>query len=83
MTNEQIQKFIEPTHLAKSSLKIDFKTRNSLTGIFIQSSDYQELKAKNLWRIVTGANIDTWKTSKDYNLAKIFNGVEITKLSVI
>jgi len=83
MTNEQIQKFIEPTHLAKSSLKIDFKTRNSLTGLFIQTSDYKELKAKNLWRIVTGANIEPWKTSKDLNLARIFNGVEITKLSVI
>jgi hypothetical protein len=83
MTADQIQKFIEPTHLAKSSLKIDFKTRNSLTGLFIQNSDYKELKAKNLWRIVTGANIETWKVSKDSNLARIFNGVEITKLSVI
>jgi len=83
MTNEQIEKFIEPAHLATRSVKIDFKTRNSLTGLFIQSSDYKELKAKNFWRIVTGPNIETWKTSKDFNLARIFNGAEITKLTVI
>jgi hypothetical protein len=83
MTNDQIEKFIEPKHLSVHSVKIDFKTRNSLTGLFIQSNDYKELKAKNFWRIVTGQNIEIWKTSKDLNLARIFNGAEITKLSVI
>ncbi|HEV8282824.1 MAG TPA: short-chain dehydrogenase [Chitinophagaceae bacterium] len=83
MTSEQIEKFIEPTHVARSPLKIDFKTRNSLTGLFIQANDYKDLKAKNFWRIVTGPNIETWKTSKDSNLARIFNGLEITKLSVV
>ncbi len=83
MTNDQIEKFIEPKHLSTHSLKIDFKTRNSLTGLFIQTSDYKELKAKNFWRIVTGPNIEIWKKSKDLNLARIFNGAEITKLSVV
>ena len=83
MTNEQIEKFIDPKHLAVHTVKIDFKTRNSLTGLFIKTNDYKELKAKNFWRIVTGPNIEMWKTSKDMNLARIFNGSEITKLSVI
>jgi hypothetical protein len=83
MTNEQIEKFIDPKHLSIHSVKIDFKTRNSLTGLFIQTNDYKELKAKNFWRIVTGPNIETWKTTKDLSLARIFNGAEITKLSVI
>jgi hypothetical protein len=83
MTSDQIEKFIEPKHLATHSVKIDFKTRNSLTGLFIQTNDYKELKAKNFWRIVTGLNIEIWKTSKDTSLARIFNGAEITKLSVV
>lgn len=83
MTSEQIEKFIEPKHLAEHSLKIDFKTRDSLTGLFIKANDYKELKAKNFWRIVTGSNIELWKSSKDQNLARIFNGSEMTKLSVI
>jgi len=83
MTSDQIQKFIEPKHLATHSVKIDFKTRNSLTGLFIQANDYKELKAKNFWRIVTGPNIEIWKTSKDTSLARIFNGAEFTKLSVV
>jgi len=83
MTSDQIVKFIEPKHLATHSVKIDFKTRNSLTGLFIQTTDYKELKAKNFWRIVTGQNIEIWKTSKDASLARIFNGAEFTKLSVV
>ena len=83
MTNEQIIKVIEPTHLAKNKIKIDFKTRNSLVGIFIDSHDYKELKAKNFWRIVTGEKAETWKTSKDSSLSRIFNGSEFTKLSVV
>lgn len=83
MTNEQIEKFIEPKHLAKHSVKIDFKTRNSMVGIFIQSNDYKELKAKNFWRIVTGNNVETWMRSQDVSLARIFNGAEITKLTAI
>jgi hypothetical protein len=83
MTSDQIEKFIEPKYLATHSVKIDFKTRNSLTGLFIQTNDYKELKAKNFWRIVTGPNIEIWKNSKDTNLARIFNGSEFTKLSLI
>lgn len=83
MTNDQIEKFIEPKHLAAHSVKIDFKTRNSLIGLFIETNDYKELKSKNFWRIVTGPNIDIWKTSKDQSLARIFNGAEMTRLSVI
>ena len=50
MNSEQIGKFIE-THLSKHPVKIDFKTRSSLVGMFIQTTDYNELKAKNFWRI--------------------------------
>ena len=83
MTNEQIVKIIEPKCLSKHAVKIDFKTRNSLVGIFIESNDYKELKAKNFWRIVTGANVDSWKKSNDMSLARVFNGAEFTKLTVV
>jgi hypothetical protein len=83
MTSDQIERFIEPKWLATDPVKIDFKTRNSLTGLFIQTSDYKELKAKNFWRIVTGQSIEIWKNSKDISLARIFNGAEFTKLTVI
>ena len=82
MTNEQIEKFLTPEHLAKHVVRINFKTRNTISGIFINSSDYEDLKSKNFWRIVTETNIDSWKKSKDINLARIFNGTEITKLSL-
>ena len=83
MTTDQIEKFLVPKYLAKVSVKIDFKTRNSLIGIFIMTGDYQELKTKNFWRIVTGPNVENWKKSQDNGLARIFNGSEITRLSAV
>ena len=83
MTNDQIEKFVQPEHLAKDVVRINFKTRNTLLGIFIKCNDYEDLKSKNFWRIVTEANIDNWKKSKDIGLARIFNGTEMTKLSLV
>jgi hypothetical protein len=82
MTNDQIEKYLLTEQDAKRTFRIHFKTRNTMSGIFITTGDYEDLKSKNFWRIVTGVNIDTWKKSKDQNLARIFNGSEITKLSV-
>jgi hypothetical protein len=82
MTTEQIEKFLT-TNRAKvdQPVKITFKTRKPLEGLFIKTQDYTDLKAKNFWRIVTGTNIDGYKNSNDTSLARIFNGSEITKLS--
>ncbi|CAN5428855.1 hypothetical protein BH10BAC3_BH10BAC3_31630 [soil metagenome] len=81
MTNEQIEKFLTPEHVGKSAVRISFKTRNTITGLFIQMPDYNDLKAKNFWRIVPENNIEGWKKSKDMNLARIFNGQEFTRLA--
>ena len=83
MTNEQIEKFLSDNYLDKYPVQINFKTRNSIKGIFIKTPDYSELKSKNLWRIVSQTNIDNYQKSKDINLARIFNGVEITKLAAV
>ena len=83
MTNDQIEKFLEPKNLSHHSVKIDFKTRNSITGLFIETSDYKELKSKNFWRIVTETHIKQWQETKDGNLARIFNGSEFTRLTAV
>lgn len=82
MTNEQISNFLKPEYLGKSQIQINFKSRQSIKGIFIQSSDYADLKSKNLWRIVSESKIADYMKSKDAGLARIFNGVEMTKLSL-
>ena len=82
MTNEQIEKFVVK-NVDKSTVQINFKTRQSIQGIFIKLADYDELRSKNLWRIVGGGSISEYKKSKDANLARIFNGVEITRLEAV
>jgi hypothetical protein len=82
MTNEQIDKFLSSDIKANSVVRISFKTRNSILGIFIDTPDFNELKSKNFWRIVSEANIEQWKKSHDFNLCRMFNGAEFTKLSV-
>ncbi len=83
MTNEQIEKFLSEKSDGISPVQISFKTRASITGIFIKLPDYAELKAKNLWRIVGESRIKEYQTSKDNSLARIFNGVEITRLEAV
>lgn len=81
---EEIEKFLEKQKLVKGQhVKIDFKKRNTLFGLFIKTDDYGELKSKNLWRIVVEPRIKEYQTSKDMNLARIFNGTEITRLGVV
>ena len=82
MTIEQIEKFIAGyKEDLKEPAKIFFKTRGTVEGIFIRTSDFVELKKKNFWRIVSSKNLDDYKTSKDINLSRIFNGAEFTRLS--
>ncbi len=83
MTTEQIAKFIETEQQSNSAIKIEFKKRNAVTGQFVKVTDFEELKSKNFWRIVTETNIHQWNKMKDINLVRIFNGTEFTRLSVI
>ena len=81
MTNEQIEKFLSNSRL-NSLIRISFKTRNAVCGIFIQTPDFDELKSKNFWRIVSQADFESWQKFKDYNLCRMFNGAEFTKLAI-
>ncbi|MDO6432804.1 short-chain dehydrogenase [Flavitalea sp. BT771] len=82
MTIEQIEKFIAGNKEdLKEPAKIFFKTRGTVEGIFIRTSDFLELKKKNFWRIVSSKNLTDYKESKDINLSRIFNGAEFTRLS--
>ena len=82
MTNDQIEKFLQ-NNSDKSTVKVTFKTRKPLVGIFIKTADYAELKSKNFWRIVGESNVESYLKSKDMNLARIFNGGEMTRLSAV
>ena len=83
MTNEAITKHIETKLNSEKLLNIHFKQRNTITGLFIKTSDYDNLKSKNLWRIVTKLHVDEWRRTKDISLCRIFNGTEFTRLSEV
>jgi hypothetical protein len=83
MTNEQIEKFLVQKSQENEPVKVSFKNRKPFVGIFIKTPDYAELKSKNFWRIVGEANLDSYRKSKDVNLARIFSGGEITRLSIL
>ena len=84
MNSEQIKKFVE-TKVTRGDkyVKIEFSKRDPVYGIFVTDADYQDLSAKNFWRIVTSKNFDAYNKSKDVNLARIFNGSEFSKLSLL
>jgi len=81
MTTEMIEKFIDSKNRKDNKVKIYFKERPVVTGLFIRMEDYKELKSKNFWRIVNHIHIDEWKKTKNMELARIFNGIAFTKLT--
>jgi hypothetical protein len=81
MTNEAIIKQIEIKSNNEKLVNIHFKQRSTITGLFIKTNDYDNLKSKNLWRIVTKTHVDEWRRTKDLNLCRIFNGTDFTRLS--
>src|SRR4051794_16031518 len=72
MNSEEIEKFLnEKTSASESYVKIDFKKRDAIYGLFVKDKDYGDLKSKNFWRIVTRTHFDEYNKSKNINLAKI------------
>ncbi|HET9744533.1 MAG TPA: short-chain dehydrogenase [Chitinophagaceae bacterium] len=81
MNIQDIEKFIwglpkkQPTYV-----KISFKKREPVYGLFVQDRDYAHLKTKNFWRIVTKMHFDEFAKTTDMSLARIFNGAEFSRL---
>lgn len=83
MNSEEIQKFLNANKLPDTKcLKINFKKRNPVYGVFVQYKDAEELQTKNFWRIVTLTHYKEWQNTKDINLSRIFHGSDFTKLIV-
>lgn len=81
MTTETITQFIENKNRKNSAISIHFKERSTVKGLFVRSVDYDELKYKNLWRIVSEGKIEEWHKTKNMDLSRIFNGLSFTRLT--
>lgn len=81
MTSELIEKYLSHPSRNNGPVHIHFRKRDTMVGLFIRSRDYEELRSKNLWRIVSNANLGEWNRTKNEYLSRIFNGVEFTRLS--
>ena len=84
MNIDEIQKFLDTkTSLDNNYVKISFKKRDSIFGLFVQNHrDYNDLKSKNFWRIVPRSQFDAYSVSKNVGLAKIFHGSEFSRLTL-
>jgi hypothetical protein len=84
MTVEQIEHFLEKETIPQGKvIRFELKKRNPVRGLIVKGRDYNELKSKNFWRIVTQTNIAAFQKSNDINLAKIFSGSDFAKLSLV
>ena len=82
MNSEDIEKFFSKRATNPDEcVKITFKQRETIYGLFLRDSDYAYLKAKNFWRIVPQSKLDAYRSSKNADLARIFNGAEFSKLT--
>jgi hypothetical protein len=84
MTVEQIETFLAKESIPVGKIiRFELKKRNPVRGLIVQGKDYNDLKAKNFWRIVTQTNLVAYQKTKDINLAKIFAGSDFAKLSLV
>ena len=82
MNVEDIEKFLAKTAAEEPAyVKITFKKREPVYGLFVRDKDYAHLKSKNFWRIVTKLHFDEFLKSTDLSLARIFNGAEFSRLT--
>ena len=81
MTSEMIEKFVTTRIRKGEAVNIHFKDRHTVTGLFIHTMDYDELKSKNFWRIVSNQHVTKWEQTKDINLTRLLNGASFTRLS--
>lgn len=84
MTVEQIESFLAKETIPQGKIiRFELKKRNPVRGLIVQGRDYNDLKSKNFWRIVTQTNLAAFQKSQDINLAKIFSGSDFAKLSLV
>ncbi len=84
MTVEQIETFLKKETIPQGKIiRFELKKRNPVRGLIVQGRDYNDLKAKNFWRIVTQTHLAAYQKTQDINLAKIFAGSDFAKLSLV
>lgn len=84
MTVEQIETFLARETVPQGKIiRFEMKKRNPVRGLIVQGKDYNELKGKNFWRIVTQTHLVEYSKTQNINLAKIFSGTEFAKLSLV
>jgi len=81
MTTEMIEKFVENKTRKGTVVNIHFKERSTISGVFVEAGDYNELKSKNFWRIVSDKNANQWEKTQDLNLGRIYHGLSFTRLT--
>jgi hypothetical protein len=84
MTVEQIEQFLAKESVPQGKIiRFEMKKRNPVRGLIVKGKDYNELKVKNFWRIVTQTHLLEYNKTQNINLAKIFSGTEFAKLSLV
>lgn len=82
MNVEDIEKFFEKKATYNEDyVKISFRQREAFYGLFLKDADFGYLKAKNFWRIVPQSQLEAYKSTKNANLARIYNGSEFLRLA--
>ncbi|HTJ14592.1 MAG TPA: hypothetical protein VL547_21280 [Dinghuibacter sp.] len=82
MTIQQIEKFLDAhPEGAFVSVTISFRTRKDVEGVFIPSPEFEDLKKKNLWRVVMSTHLDDYNRTKSLSHARVFNGLDFSKIS--
>jgi len=65
------------------SFKIDLVSDEYIIGSFTRADDYEELKSKDMWRVIKDANFIKWRSTQNLELTELLNGALIKNISII
>jgi hypothetical protein len=80
MTIERIERFVKDHLNLPHYIDVHMKGKSLEPVMFIAGGDYEELKEKNFWRVVSASKAEQWEKTKDYKLVRIYSGTLFTSL---
>lgn len=84
MTADRIASLVEQwLYIPDKTFKVDLNTNEYVIATFIKAYDYEELKAKNVWRIIKSAELIKWRSTGNLELSELINGALIKDITHI
>jgi len=83
MTTDEMERFVNRYAEDLHVLTMDLVTGESLIGILVRTTDYEDLRKFNLWCFIESPDILRWKNSGEISLTQVLDGEVIEQITTL